>query len=109
MDFVGASGEHTFESWIYFSLEDVTDPVVPVEVDNRTWTFDYEEPYGTPILPCTLSYTLVPGNDYTMTIGSHAMAGDGGVGFARLEATVVPEPATLALLGLGALLLRKRK
>ena len=105
LSFDGISADHTFESWTYFVFKDVLNALV---LDNRIWTFEFDNAYGEPPLPCQLSYLVFPGREYSVTIGAHAMAGDGGIGLASLDAILTPEPASLLLMGLGVLLARKK-
>jgi hypothetical protein len=113
----GDTGIHPWESALAFELKDLDTSGV---LDSRTWATEYEHGWVDPttlnpstspdyILPYYGSYAVIPEHTYSMTISAHSHIGDVGDGYAHLEAVVTPEPATLLLLGLGAVIVRKSR
>lgn len=83
---------------VNFTLIDLYDDAL---IDFREW----------PDIDGSFSYSISPGHEYEFTLQAHAY-GDGLMNlmsYAEIEVLGIPEPATIALLGLGAVIVRKRK
>lgn len=106
-EFTGSAGYHAFESYIDYSLKDVTTNTL---IDNIHWAQEWGWEGGTS-LPYTATYTLDMAHEYQLVIYAQSRTGDWRHGYSNLELKIVPEasPVLLATVGLvGLSLMRKR-
>ncbi len=104
--FSGYVGIHSNQNLLTFELKDLD---TSTTLDYRFWTWDHDSGWVNGILPDYGSYDVNPDHTYSMTIIARSHVCDVTSGYAHLEAVVTPEPATILILGFGALILRKRR
>jgi hypothetical protein len=103
IQFTGLVEMHAFDNWANFSL---VDTVANSIVDSQKWSTEWP-----PFLNIdrTGNYAVTPGREYNLTLYAQYSVGDAtSGGRTELFATIIPEPTTLLLLGLGALRNLKR-
>jgi hypothetical protein len=99
IEFTGQSSGHYFENWGYFTLENLDASVV---LDSRKWEYEPGVGWTTDILPYSGIYNVLLEDQYRLTVGVNGALPDFRLGHMHLEATIIPEPATILLFGLGA-------
>jgi hypothetical protein len=99
--FTGAVDMHAFENEVKFSLSDETDNFV---LDSEVWAT--EDPLS---VDSIRDYVVNPSHNYELLLHAHVCIGDTPRVISNLECTIIPEPATLILLSLGAVMVRKRR
>ncbi len=95
-NFTGSTGYHAFESWIDYTLTDLT---AATPFQSASWR--YESDWVTDSLPYTANLVLNVDHEYELLLLAKSTIGDSREGFANLELQIVPEPASAALLGIG--------
>ncbi len=105
IDFTGMGTGHAFENYGYFTLENLNTSVV---LDSQRWAYEPTPEGGFwekgNALPDSVIYDVLLENQYRLTVGVNGALNDWRHGSMHLEATIIPEPATLLLLGLGAVI-----
>ncbi len=99
IEFAGQSSGHYFENYGYFTLENLDTSVV---LDSRKW--EYEGHWIGDALPYTGIYDVLQEDQYKLTVGVNGALPDFRSGYMHLEATIIPESATILLLGFGAVI-----
>ncbi len=90
--FTGQSSGHYFENYGYFTLENLDTSVV---LDSRNW--EYEGHWIGDALPYTGIYDVLLEDQYRLTVGVNGALPDFRQGDMHLDATFVPEPASIIL------------
>lgn len=99
--YAGGVEMHAFENKVWARLFDITDNLL---VDYRQWTTELS--LGLAFNEAA-DYTLNLGHQYELQLYAKVFAGDNPGVTSSLEVSIVPEPCSLVLLGLGGLLLRR--
>lgn len=99
----GSVEPHAFENKIWLSIYDITDSLF---VDDRKWST--ESPIGISFIEYT-NYTFDPSHQYELQLYAAVFAGDNPGVTSSLDVSIIPEPCSLLLLGLGSLVFRKRE
>lgn len=105
LDFAGFSGDHFFESGLYYELYDIDGGFA---LDARSWEYEMGLGWVDDVLPYSGAYAVIPMHTYRLTVGAYAELGDGRLGFAHLDTTITPEPTALALLLIGGVAAARR-
>lgn len=95
----GAVEMHFFENIVSVSLYDITDDI---PVDFRKWTTEISSGIS---FTEDVSYTLDPSHIYQMQLYATVLAGDNPGVTSSLEVSIIPEPFSLVVLGLGGFML----
>lgn len=90
--FTGSTGYHAFESWINYTLTDLT---ALSNVDTRVWAYDFG--WTQHALPYTASLMLNVNHQYQLHLLARSAIGDFRQGYANLNLQIVPEPTPAAL------------
>jgi hypothetical protein len=99
--YAGSVDMHEFENKVSVSIYDIT---ASQSVDYREWTTEIGISFNE-----NTNYILDPGHQYELQLYAEVSIGDTPDVTSSLEVSIVPEPCTLALLGFGGLILRRRK
>lgn len=97
----GYVGEWTFENEAKLSLVDQTTGGILECYQSPRYPDDWQY-YS---IDWDKNYVVDPSHEYVLTLYVRATRGEGGDGSAQLDVQMIPEPASLALLGLGSLVL----
>lgn len=100
--YAGRVGMHAFENKVSASIYDITDNLL---VDYREWTTEF---LSFVAFNEVEDYTFDPSHQYKLQLYAKVFAGDNPGATSSLVVSI-PEPCSLALFGLGGLLLRSRK
>jgi hypothetical protein len=107
--FTGGVQMHAFENWVSFILYDITNEF---QLDSNVWK---TEGYGYigaglsgPIINEVRNYSVSPLHQYRLELYAQVDIGDTPGVTSHLQTAITPEPASLLLLALGGLWIRKR-
>ncbi len=102
----GSTGGWGYESISKFYFYDIT---AGVEIDSYYWHGPEESPSSGYIIDLENFYTIDPGHQYGLrTYAEISLQSEGGGYHSLLNVSIVPEPATILLIGLGGLALRRK-
>jgi len=101
--YAGSVEMHAFENKVSARLYDTTDNLL---VDYRQWTTELSAGLA---FNETEDYTFDLSHQYELQLYAKVFAGDNPGVTSSLEVSIVPEPCSLVLLGLGVLVLRSRR
>jgi hypothetical protein len=102
IQFTGINGD-MYLSRVSFSLFDT---ITNSMVDSHELPSAYQ--HFDAVIDWTGNYAVTSGREYALTLYARAIVGDSPYFTCELFANITPEPATLLLLGLGAMMLRRK-